>query len=318
MLHLIYISIIVVLIIILISYTRKPKYFRITAPRSVALFHGIHPLNPKNYKTFSEEFETILNNAIEDGDFKGQLTEPCSYALRGGKYIRPIILMEIVRACQLQHSFGAPIYPAEAALAAEYFHVASLIIDDMPSFDNDVKRRNKDTVWARFGVAKAQMSALALTMQGFQNFCRQIDWIKEHCPRFPDPNQLGALLCTFVSHSLNSAGSGQLVDTPEKTIPFFKIAFIMGWVLGTGSVEDIGMIERAAHCFGHAFQLADDIKDHDTDTGWNYAKIHGKKKTFDDVAQSLQECKKIFHGKKIFTSIWNEIFQKVINVALGT
>lgn len=85
----------------------------------------------------------------------------------------------------------------------------------------------------------------------------------------------------------------------------------MGWVLGTGSVEDIGMIERAAHCFGHAFQLADDIKDHDTDTGWNYAKIHGKQKTFDDVAQSLQECKKILHGKKYLPLYGMRFFKRL-------
>lgn len=91
----------------------------------------------------------------------------------------------------------------------------------------------------------------------------------------------------------------------------------MGWVLGTGSVEDIGMIERAAHCFGHAFQLADDIKDHDTDTGWNYAKIHGKQKHLTMWRNPFKSAKNS-PWKKIFTSIWNEIFQKVINVALGT
>lgn len=80
--------------------------------------------------------------------------EPAYYALMGGKRLRPILLLEIAR------HYKSKINSIPLALSIEYLHSSSLIIDDMPHFDNDNIRRNKETVHYKYGNDVAHLLAL--------------------------------------------------------------------------------------------------------------------------------------------------------------
>lgn len=97
--------------------------------------------------------------------------EPLHRALRyavfaGGKRVRPEFLLQVAQAC------GAALAGHELALraacAVEFIHVASLVHDDLPCFDNAAERRGRPTVHVLFGEARALLVGDALLSRGFE------------------------------------------------------------------------------------------------------------------------------------------------------
>lgn len=247
-------------------------------------------LEPRTFDQYRNEFNRVLDRAFKLGDFndKGNvpttpdaaestLQKACKQALKGGKRLRPIILMEIARVVSkkmLEKEQLAPIDPADAAIAVECFHAGSLIIDDLPAFDNDSLRRGEPSVWASTSQADALMAAIAIMAGAFQNICRQVDWIRENAPSWVNADRIGTMLCSQMSSSLGimGAASGQHMDmlspaqlsdfmnttggkddvvnptnadderrrsavqllVQRKTSPFFEMAFVSGWLVGGG------------------------------------------------------------------------------------
>lgn len=290
-------------------------------------------LAERTFDQYRNEFNQVIDRAFALGDFDdrrniptanntgrsagGQAAGPtranstlqaaCHQALKGGKRLRPIILMEIARMVsrrRFEREQMIPVDPADAAIAVECFHASSLIIDDLPAFDNDRERRGEPSVWAATSQATALMAAIAVIAGAFQNVCRQVDWIRENCPEWINADKIGTLLCSQISSSLGvlGAASGQFMDmlppnqlsqfvngpppatetTPSttyaqrsavqtlvqrKTSPFFEMTFVCGWLVGGGDSADetIAELRRAGRDFGTAFQIADDIGDLEQD-----------------------------------------------------
>ena len=81
------------------------------------------------------------------------------YAISDGKRLRPILCLDIAEhlstrspASRQNKTFNY----LSLAIATEWIHTASLIVDDLPSMDNDTKRRGRATVHVRFGERVAQ------------------------------------------------------------------------------------------------------------------------------------------------------------------
>ena len=374
-LHVLYLAIISVLIVILVYVSARAVRanrtmkeveerfglggdIRSSAPRDEPLreisSEGL--LREKSFDEYCEEVNNLVERASVLGDFgRGELAEACAHALRGGKRLRSIIILEICRAATVRargdarENRASLVDPAEAALFIEYLHTASLIIDDLPAFDDDNERRGKPTVHAITNVATAQMAALSLLAAAFQNICRQIDWIRDNCPEFKNVDRIGTRLCHDVSMAIGAMGAaggqiatstGDAQDTTRdpnavleiarmKTASFFEIAFLVGWLISGASPADATDIQRAGRHFGLAFQIADDLGDMEEDanranrvsavnavnTDWNFANLYGVDEAHRRITQNLNACRLIMQEKNIYTPIWQEIYEKVWGMA---
>jgi len=313
-------------------------------------------LRERSFDEYRAEVDEIVERATLLGEFgdKPALAAACARALAGGKRLRPIILMEISRAATLarasaEREKGRPpppaVDPADAALCVECLHASSLVIDDLPEFDDDSTRRGAPSLHAETSPAIAQMAALSLLASAFHDICHQIDWIRDHCPEFRNVDRIGTRLCGEVTRAIGAMGAagGQYLDAcvaeedlfhdhgPEavekimrlKTATFFEIAFIGGWVFAGGAPERVPELRAAGRHFGLAFQVADDLGDMAQDAarqregkpGKNYANHYGPEAAERTVAQNLNACRLMLDEFSLFTPLWREIYEKVWRMA---
>ncbi|MBZ6002488.1 polyprenyl synthetase family protein [Leuconostoc gelidum subsp. aenigmaticum] len=107
-----------------------------------------------------QQLKQDLAVASRDSDF----SEMMAYAvLNGGKRLRPMLTLAVVA------SFGQKITPSilKVATAVEWVHAYSLVHDDLPAMDNDLFRRGKPSVHARYGEAEAILVGDALLTGAF-------------------------------------------------------------------------------------------------------------------------------------------------------
>ncbi|HEY6052223.1 MAG TPA: polyprenyl synthetase family protein, partial [Thermoanaerobaculia bacterium] len=84
-------------------------------------------------------------------------------ALSAGKRLRPLVTLA---AGEL---FRAPKPAAMAvAVSVELTHAASLVLDDLPSMDDARRRRGKPAIHVAYGVANAELAAVALLSRAFE------------------------------------------------------------------------------------------------------------------------------------------------------
>jgi geranylgeranyl pyrophosphate synthase len=86
----------------------------------------------------------------------------------GGKRVRPQLLLKVVLACGGGVRKEEQELALRAACAIELIHVASLVHDDLPCFDDAAMRRGRPTVHSLFGEAQALLVGDALLARGFE------------------------------------------------------------------------------------------------------------------------------------------------------
>jgi len=82
----------------------------------------------------------------------------------GGARIRPQLCMDVATAC----GDDAPELTNAAAVALEFMHCASLVHDDMPTFDNADFRRGQPTVHKAFSEPLALLTGDGLIVMAYQ------------------------------------------------------------------------------------------------------------------------------------------------------
>lgn len=97
--------------------------------------------------------------------------EPLHRAMRyavfaGGKRLRPLFLLKVAQAAGLPAS--ALSLALRAACAVELIHIASLVHDDLPCFDDAALRKGRPTVHMVFGEARALLVGDALLARSFE------------------------------------------------------------------------------------------------------------------------------------------------------
>lgn len=207
----------------------------------------------------------------------GHLRQACEYALlNGGKRFRPSLVLMFADA--LGHEADV----TGAALAIEYFHTASLVVDDLPSMDDDDLRRSKPSTHKVYGEATALLVSYALIAAGYHHIALNARDIKNAThPIATDSNLLGLMALENAAYNtgLMGATGGQFLDIfppdlnlptlrdviHKKTVSLFEIAFVFGWLFGGGNPEALPLVKKAASHFGMAFQIADDLDDMEQD-----------------------------------------------------
>ena len=202
----------------------------------------------------------------------------------GGKRIRPQICLAAAEAVG-----GLAEDALMPACAIELLHSYTLIHDDLPAMDNDVERRGKASVWAKFGEANAILAGDALQALAFATAVRsprnaaaivaelgrrgvgvvqgQVEDLVVQSSKFQVPGS--RIKGTESEHSVKSGTlnlePGTLSYVYEhKTADLFVAAACMGALAGGGTPEQVERLRVFALNLGFAFQYEDDLLDDDS------------------------------------------------------
>ena len=205
-------------------------------------------------------------------DGRARLVEAMRHAaIGGGKRVRPLLLTATAEL------FGVGRTPAiNAACAVEAIHCYSLIHDDLPCMDDDALRHGKPTVHMAYDEATAVLAGDALHALAFD--------ILTQPDTSTDPFVRAELVATLARASGHEGmAGGQMMDMAAeeasydlrqvtrlqqlKTGALLAASVEMGAILGRIPPEGRGQLRAYARDAGLAFQIADDLLDHEGDEG---------------------------------------------------
>ena len=210
------------------------------------------------------------------GDARARLVEAMRYAaIGGGKRLRPLLV-----AC-VADMYGVDREAAiRTGVAIEAIHVYSLIHDDLPCMDDDAMRHGKPTLHIAFDEATAVLAGDSLHAFAFE--------ILSDPATSADPFTRIELVQTL-GHASGAQGmaGGQMMDLVAEESDFdlqtvtrlqqLKTGALLGAAVELGAILGHVPHEARTHLRGYArdiglaFQIADDLIDHEGD-----AQIAGK------------------------------------------
>jgi farnesyl diphosphate synthase len=201
-------------------------------------------------------------------DARSRLYEAMRYAaIGGGKRIRPLL---VIAGCDLFHV--ARERAIRVALAVECVHVYSLIHDDLPSMDDDDLRRGKPTLHRAFDESTAILAGDSLHALAFQILAEE----ETHEDPF-----VRADLVLELARAAGPAGmaGGQMMDlcsveggldlAAVTRLQQLKTGALIGCcleaaaIMGRAPPEGRTGLRGYARDVGLAFQIADDLLDHE-------------------------------------------------------
>jgi farnesyl diphosphate synthase len=201
-------------------------------------------------------------------DSRARLYEAMRYsAIGGGKRIRPLL---VVAGCDL-FNVGRD-RSVRVALAVECIHVYSLIHDDLPCMDDDDLRRGKPTLHRAFDECSAILAGDSLHALAFEVLADEAT--------HQDPF-VRAELVLELARAAGPAGmaGGQMMDLTAgqqaldlaavTRLQQLKTGALIGWCLEAAAImgrtppEGRTALRGYARDIGLAFQIADDLLDHE-------------------------------------------------------
>jgi geranylgeranyl diphosphate synthase type II len=218
----------------------------------------------------------LLQSLELEEDAPPALVEAMRYSLLApGKRLRPLLVILAAEACGGRDEEALP-----AGCAVEMVHAYSLVHDDLPAMDNDDLRRGLPTCHKKFGEALAILAGDALLTLAFEVLSRSY------------PARTAAGCCLELAVGAGAAGmvGGQVEDLAwergqaqagapaqplealenihaRKTGALFRACLRLGAWIARGESPDgpdaqhLQKLHTYGRCFGHAFQITDDLLD---------------------------------------------------------
>lgn len=203
-------------------------------------------------------------------DSRARLVEAMRYAtIGGGKRVRPLLLVSTAELFGVDRDRAL-----RAACAIEAIHVYSLIHDDLPCMDDDDMRHGKPTLHKAFDEATAVLAGDALHALAFE--------ILSDPETSADPFIRVELISTLGRASgKDGMAGGQMMDMMAekedydlhtitrlqqlKTGALLAASVEMGAIMGHVPPEGRVHLRAYSRDIGLAFQIADDLLDHEGD-----------------------------------------------------
>ena len=203
-------------------------------------------------------------------DARARLVEAMRYAtIGGGKRVRPLLVAAVAQMYGVSRDSALRV-----GAAIEAVHAYSLIHDDLPCMDDDAMRHGKPTVHLAFDEATAVLAGDALHAFAFEVLADPVT--------SGDPFVRSELVITLGTASgANGMAGGQMMDIEAekggfdlqtvmrlqqlKTGALLGAAVELGAILGHVPVEGRTHLRGYARDIGLAFQIADDLLDHEGD-----------------------------------------------------
>lgn len=212
------------------------------------------------------------------------LAEAMRYASKGGKRVRPVLLMLAFESYLGQaeidlDKFYREDYPyvLDYAVALECIHAYSLVHDDLPAMDNDTYRRGQLTVHAKFGEDLGILTGDSLLNLAFEIiFAAMLDVQGDSVRK--RMAKAGAKLADF--SGLAGMIGGQAFDlsnenlqtnariqlmVEKKTCGLIRAAALTGAILAGANDKEQEYYDLFAYNLGLAFQAKDDLFDWEQD-----------------------------------------------------
>ena len=213
------------------------------------------------------EFDALL--PVPD-DARARLVEAMRYAaIGGGKRVRPLLLSATAGMYRVDRECAV-----RAGCAIEAIHVYSLIHDDLPCMDDDAMRHGKPTVHCAFDEAIAVLAGDSLHALAFEILSM---------PEISSDPYIRAEMVQALAAASGWSGmaGGQVMDIAAgnqqfdlhtvtrlqqlKTVALLGVAVEMGAILGHVPEEGRTHLRAYARDIGLAFQITDDLLDHEGD-----------------------------------------------------
>ena len=198
----------------------------------------------------------------------GRLLEAMRYSLfAGGKRLRPFLVLSGAGLFDVPRAWSV-----NTAAAIEMVHTYSLVHDDLPAMDDDDLRRGKPTCHIAFDEATAILVGDSLLTLAFEAVTTPAG--------HPDAAVRAELACALAQAAgVDGMAGGQAIDlaaesrdlTLDEVIQLqrLKTGALFGFSCEAGAIlaREDGAARKAlrdyAACIGLAFQIADDLLDHE-------------------------------------------------------
>jgi octaprenyl-diphosphate synthase len=223
-------------------------------------------LSPASFDTLIEpvrvDFDAVLAQIKTQTFSKARLVTTITEDLftRGGKRLRPLMLLLCARACAYQGNAHITL-----ATVIEYIHTATLLHDDV--VDNSFLRRGKPTTHTRWGNEAAILVGDFLYSRAFQLMARVGHSRVMQC--FADTTNClaeGEAQQLLNRHNPEISQSLYLDIIRAKTAKLFETAAQLGSILANMPLAvEAGLARYGLHV-GTAFQIVDDILDYSDDS----------------------------------------------------
>ena len=189
------------------------------------------------------------------------------------------------------------------AWALEFVHAFSLVHDDMPELDNDILRRWKPTVWAKYSDWEALLVGDNLMMIAFELLSEVDDKVLPQLLKLLS-SSIGMrwmngwqYMDVWYEHNPDDLNYSLLQQIhARKTGALINASLIWWAILWWASNQEIELISQYGKLLGMAFQISDDI----LDVVWTAAQtgksVGGEQKWyvyFLGLEKAQQELKKI-------------------------
>lgn len=187
--------------------------------------------------------------------------------LNGGKRVRPILCIEIFKACKIFNKKLDKVLPV--ACAIELTHVNSLIQDDLPCMDNASLRRGKPTTHKKFGESNAILISDALGGLAFDAIFanrKMSSFAKMKCyEALSDAIGIEGLVGGQALDLMNEDTEIDIKTLQKiyrmKTGILFIAAGELACIVAKASKKKTEAIRKYTENIGLAFQIVDDILD---------------------------------------------------------
>lgn len=182
-----------------------------------------------------------------------------------GGFFRADLLMSVAKCLKLGDSMAVKL-----AVAVEYYHLASLLLDDMPCMDDAVLRRGEVCIHRKYGEASAILTALALIHKSYvlideavsplsHEIRTDIRRILEDCLGLNGIVNGQAWDLAFAE----TAGNAETVRLIAlgKTGSLLRLALILPAIAGEVKRYERYHLEKICRCWSLFYQGLDDLKD---------------------------------------------------------